>query len=418
VTIGTACDVLRTVGQAESYVAGICFKTGPPELTGVELEWTVHYANDPARPVSREILTHALHPHSPLTLDPLSPETPLPSGNRLTVEPGGQVEISSLPQASLPALRRIVTTDVDHLTRLLKRAGLRIGRTGIDAYRAPHRILSTPRYDAMAEALARQGPDGRIMMCNTAGLQVCLDAGRDTDLAARWGALHEFGPALIALFANSRRHAGRDTGWASARMRTWLGMEPGRTDPVTTAGDPAADDPTAAWAAYVLQASVLCVRQETGPWRVPSRVSFADWINGAITPGPTRDDLDYHITTLFPPIRPRGYFEVRYLDTQPDGEWIAPAAMMTALLAPDAIDAARDLCAPTAGRWRDAARLGLTDPGLARSARGLAELSLGRLTAVDTATSGATDISLTAADRADIHRIIDRRLAGEMERTR
>src|SRR2546430_17737844 len=76
------------------------------------------------------------------------------------------------------------------------------------------------------------------MMCSTAAVQVCLDAGRPERIAARWTALHSVGPVLLALFANSPRHAGVDTGWASTRMRSWLGMEPQRPSPVPGTGGP------------------------------------------------------------------------------------------------------------------------------------------------------------------------------------
>jgi glutamate--cysteine ligase len=341
----------------------------------------------------------------------------MPSGNPLTLEPGGQVEISALPQPSLPALQATVNSDIDFLADLLSRSGLRMGTRGIDPARSPSRVLSTPRYDAMAQALARYSPFGRSMMCSTAGLQVCLDAGRPSEFAERWAALHDIGPALIALFANSRCQAGQDTGWASARMGTWFGMDPKRTAPVAVSGDPIAD-----WVAYVLNAPILCVRRPGAQWLVPTGVSFADWINGAVRPAPTTDDLDYHISTLFPPIRPRGYFEIRYIDTQPEGEWIAPAALITTLLTPGVLDTARDICARTAGRWLDAARLGLADADLAATALALAELALDRLPGT----------GLPAQDRHDIHRIVDRRLAagrpsgeatgdpifGEMERSR
>src|SRR5204863_10204552 len=88
---------LRGLDQAEEYVAGICFKTGPPARTGVELEWTVHHDDDPGRPLDPNLLARALHPHTPSTLDAQADHLPLPGGNVLTVEPGGQVEISTQP---------------------------------------------------------------------------------------------------------------------------------------------------------------------------------------------------------------------------------------------------------------------------------------------------------------------------------
>src|SRR5215475_10400421 len=177
--------------QAEEYVAGICFKTGPPNLLGVELEWTVHHADDLTRPIDTDLLARALHPHAPPTIDPHTEHLPLPHGGVVTVEPGGQVEISSPPHRSLAALHAATTADVAHLTELLARAGLCAGAGGTDAHRPVRRLLHTPRYDAMADALSA---DGHVMMCSTAAVQLSVDAGRSGEVAARWAAVHAVGP--------------------------------------------------------------------------------------------------------------------------------------------------------------------------------------------------------------------------------
>jgi glutamate--cysteine ligase len=388
---------LRGLDQSEEYVAGICFKTGPPARTGIELEWTVHHADDPSRPLNPALLARALHPHTPSTLDPQAHSLPLPSGNALTVEPGGQVEISTQPHGSLAVLHAMVSADIRYLTGLLARAGLRLGYRATDPYRPPRRLLRTPRYDAMAVAFARHGPHGRTMMCSTAALQVCLDAGTPDRVPARWAALHALGPVLVALFANSG-----GTGWASTRMRAWLGMDPARTGPVPDGtGDPALD-----WARYALRAPVLCVRRDGRPWRCPDRVSFADWLGGALGPPPTRADLDYHLSTLFPPVRPRGYVEVRYLDQQPPGRWHEPVAVLAALFADEAaVDAVREACAPAHGRWAEAARFGLRYRPVGSAARAVAALAAARL-----ATTG-----LAQGICDDVTESIDRRLAAGVE---
>ncbi|MEU4427323.1 glutamate-cysteine ligase family protein [Actinoplanes sp. NPDC024001] len=391
--MGSTDRVLKRTGEAIEHISGICFKTGPPRRIGAELEWTTHRADDPAAHLRPDQLATALGEHAPVSLGNPHP-VPLPAGGTVTVEPGGQVEISSAPADSLPALHAAVTADHAALAELLARSGIVLGDRGLDPYRAPRRILDTPRYAAMERAFDSAG---RTMMGGTAGLQVCLDGATPY----RWAALHDWGPALIALFANSRFQAGRDTGWASARMAAWYGIDPRRTAPVPLTGDPAA-----AWARYALDAPLLCVRRDGDRWDVPPGTTFTDWIEaggiehrwsgpsrfggrriGARPRGrprvtepvarpPTVADLDYHLGTLFPPVRPRGYLEVRYLDTQPGQEWIAPVAMLAALLAGDAVtDRARDLAAPSAGRWRSAARLGLADHEVRVSAAGLAELA-------------------------------------------
>lgn len=396
--------VLCEIDQAEGYVASICFKTGPPALVGVELEWTVHHTGDPTRHLDVAVLRDALGPHAPPTLYPDTAHQPLPGGSVITAEPGGQVEISSPPQASLAALHSAVSGDLHYLVDLLARTGLGLGEYGLDAHRPPRHLLRTPRYDAMARAFDRRGPHGRTMMCSTAALQVCLDAGSADRMTERWSAMHALGPVLLATFATSARQAGRDTGWASARMRSWLGMDPARTGPVGGTGDPAL-----AWARYALAAPVLCVRRPEGSWHAPPGVTFADWIAGALPRPPTVDDLAYHLTTLFPPVRPRGYVEVRYLDAQPPEEWLAPVAVLTALLADEAtVDAVLDLCAPAAGRWAESARLGLASPVLARAADVVFDLACRALDRTD----------LVPAVRGEVTELVGRRLAARKEGAR
>lgn len=366
--------VIRDLEQAEGYIASICFKTGPPETVGVELEFTVHDSHDSTVPLDPVALRHALGDHAPPTLRPGGPHRSLDRGGTVTLEPGGQVEISSPPHPDLTALHTAVNADLAQLTGLLARGGLRLGDTGIDPFRPPRIVLHTPRYDAMATSFARRGDDGRVMMGSTAGLQCCLDAGPP----GRWHALHAVGPTFVAAFANSRHHAGHNTGWASARTRTWQGMDPLRTAPV-----PDDDDPTGAWVRYAMTAPLLCVRRRDGPWDAPPDVSFAAWVRGALPRPPTYDDLDYHLSTLFPPVRPRGYLEVRYLDTQPGRGWFAPVALLAALVHDDrTIDRARDLAAPTEGRWAQAARCGLDDPVIARAAPALLDHAARNLDAV------------------------------------
>jgi glutamate--cysteine ligase len=84
---------------------------------------------------------------------------------------------------------------------------------------------------------------------------------------------------------------------------------------------------------------------------------------------------------------------VRYLDTQPPGEWLAPVAVLETLLADSSIVAeAERLAAPAIGRWEAAARCGVADPGIALAARGLLTLAVENLAAGWPARVTVTDI--------------------------
>jgi glutamate--cysteine ligase len=372
--------VLRDEEEVEARIRAICFKTGPPAYVGAELEWTLHHTRAPQAPLDAGTIRRALGPHTPATLDPQITPLPLPAGGQLTAEPGGQLEISTAPATSLAGLHTAVTTDLDHLNSLLAPAELALGEYGIDPHREPGRLLDTPRYAAMERSFDAQGPHGRTMMCSTAGLQVCLDAGTPAQVGTRWATVSALGPVLTAAFANSRWHAGRDTGWASARMATWWGIDPRRSHPIDGAGT----DPTTSWVRYALVAPLLCLRRAGRDWDPPPGLTLRDWVNGALPWRPTLDDLDYHLSTLFPPVRPRGYLEVRYLDTQPGADWIAPVAVLCSLLADEATtQTALDLATPTADRWLPAARAGLADRELRRAAHAVLDLAGRRLDRTD-----------------------------------
>jgi glutamate--cysteine ligase len=394
--------VLRCREEAEVYVASVCFKHGPPRLLGAELEWVVQHSGNPHLPLQAQHLAEALGVHVPHSLVPDSPQTPLPYGSTVTVEPGGQLEISSPPCASLTELIATVEGDTAALTGLLDPAGLVLTGSGSDPHRPSRRVIDIPRYAAMETAFDRIGPMGRAMMCSTASVQVCLDAGTPADMALRWATLHDLGPVLVAAFANSPWLGGQRTGWVSSRMQAWLALDPVRTRPSPVRSDLAADwDPAADWARRVLDTPLLCQRRPWGKWHVPSGVTFADWLSGALPGRPSIADLDYHLTTLFPPVRPQGYLEVRYLDTQPVGQWLVPVAVLAALLADPAVTAAaRDACAPAAGRWWLAAEHGLHDDTLAGAATAVFELACDALPALN----GPAEVQLLVEEITE-HRV-------------
>lgn len=372
-----AAEIVPHREAAEAYVAGICFKIGPPKLVGLELEWLVHDRRQPDLPLSPARLAAALGPHSPPALHdpPTTPAATLPNGSAVTVEPGGQVELSTRPAAGLADCLAAAASDARLLDARLADAGLTTLGAGADPHRAPTRLLDVPRYAEMEAYFDRRSPSGRTMMCSTAAVQPCLDAGQSTgadSFVERWQTLHAAGPALVGMFANSPVLAGGRTGWKSSRQAAWLDIDPARTSPPETAADP-----RAAYARYALQAPLLCIRRDDAPWSAPPGVTFADWLAGAVDTAPTYDDLSYHLSTLFPPVRANGHFEVRYLDAQPGDGWIVPTAVTWAITA---TAAARDRTVaavePVTGRWVDAARDGLADPTLARAARRVAEIAL------------------------------------------
>ena len=302
---------------------------------------------------------------------------PMPRGSSVTLEPGGQIELSTPPAEDVVAAVEALRADRAALRSRLREAGYGAAPLGTDPARPVERVNPGARYLAMEQhfdALGCAG-SGKAMMSGTAALQINLDAGPEAGWETRLERIRALVPMLVALSSTSPYLGGTASGWHSMRQGVWQGIDHGRSDPMPRG------EPTQAWATYALRAPVMLVRDDETMRPVTHRVSFGEWLAGheLFGRGPGLEDLDYHLTTLFPPVRPRGYLELRCVDALPDRWWPAVAAL-TATLVDDAqaSDEAADLCAPVVDRWEGAARHGTRDPAVARAVTGCVELAARR----------------------------------------
>ena len=328
---------------------------------GIELEWLTSYREHGQR----------------LGLDQIqalfADLEPLPAGSHLTAEPGGQLELSSARFDSLDDALAGTATDLFVLDQACAARRIELIALGADPLRPPVRVLEAPRYVAMQTFFDAAGRAGRTMMCNTASIQLNVGLGREADVATRWGLAHAICPTLIACFANSPMQNGGPTGWQSSRLHAWWTLDPSRAAPPCLAGGE-----VDGWVDYALEARVMLVRRNDTTFEpLPRPFTFGQWLTEGHELGwPTLDDFLYHLTTLFPPIRPRGWFEFRVFDALPTPFWNVAAAVTHALLDPAATAAVTAAVAGTEHLWIDAAQLGLGHPGLDRSAQRLFTIAL------------------------------------------
>ncbi|KQQ99272.1 hypothetical protein ASF74_11890 [Arthrobacter sp. Leaf145] len=362
-----------TVAAAEEWIQRTCFSTGPAGRIGLELELLMGRIGDPSlqRPFADDNYRRLFSELRPLDVH----------GN-LTLEPGGQLELSSHPEASL----RDVITSVHGSLKLLREQAADLNAilvgAGVSPHLEPRRITQAPRYAAMEKYFEPWAPAGQTMMCSTASVQINVEAGADdVEIRHRWNLLYSIGPVLAATFANSGWIGGRRSGWKSTRLAAWLALDPART------GVPpfsAAQDPGVSYSRWALDAPLMMIRRDAGEWQAPAGLTFRDWLRLGTAVVPDRppanlEDLKQHLSTLFPHVRPKGYFEIRYIDAQPGCWWAVPAAVVSALIANPAVsDQARGICAGSPD-WEVSARLGLEDPGIASRAVQLMSLAADEL---------------------------------------
>jgi glutamate--cysteine ligase len=218
-----------------------------------------------------------------------------------TFEPGGQLELSPPPRPSVEELLADVALLSRRAAAIAAARGIRLEAVGLNPYHSCGEVplhLPTRRYLAMQRAFDEVGQDGRRMMRLTASLQIAVDLLPGRAGHEQWLVANLAGPPLAAAFANSAVAAGRPAGITGARTRIWQHADLRRTAYDGRHLDLA--DPVGAYAAFAAAAPRL--------------------------PIPAAGRPAYHLSTLFPPVRPRGgYLEVRYLDSQPS--WRIPEAV-------------------------------------------------------------------------------------------
>jgi glutamate--cysteine ligase len=328
----------------------------------------------------------------------------VPIRSSVTVEPGGQVELSGPPAASIAAAVEGMAAESRQVREVMADHGLGVAYVGADPLRPPRRVNPRPRYRAMEQhyRATGRGDAGAIMMNSTAALQVNLQAGPRRGWADRVAQAHRIGPVMLAISANSPWLHGQATGWKSARQRAWGTLDARACGPVpgcATASETAPPaDPAEAWARFAMRAPVAFVQVGADEvMAVGKAVPFEQWARGEVPlagRAPTAGDLDTHLTTLFPPVRLRGYLELRYLDMTAPWWWPAIAAVVSTLMDdPVAADVAAEATEPTARLWTEAARDGLGNPKLASAAARCLAIA---------ATRAPAELGSAVADLADL----------------
>lgn len=302
-------------------------RLGGPEKIGVEVEMlpfeTRSYRfGSPRRAVvdaTLEFLEGFGSAHNiPLIKPGQSVQSPV--NGTLAFEPGGQIEFSSPTRSSPAAIYELVATVVDGIQKTSIQNGVTLRSYGYDPWTKSTDIplqLDAERYRSFFSLFDSIGPWGRAQAINTTSIQVCLDFGDSEQLPVRWRAAQRVSPIATALFAASPFSRGVPTGHRSFRALQWLNLEPSRCGfPSSKSGD-GRRSPAAEYLRFALNARVALIRTEP-EWTLPPKaLRFQDWIEqGFEHRYPDLDDWHYHLTTLWPEVRPQGYLELRSIDNQ------------------------------------------------------------------------------------------------------
>jgi len=313
-------------------------------------------------------------------------------GANVSLEPGGQLELSGAPLVSIHETCDEVNTHLREVRAVADLIG--VGFIGLGA--APiwthdqMPVMPKGRYKLMTDYMGRVGTHGTQMMYRTCTVQVNLDFGSEADMVRKLRVALALQPVATALFANSPFFEGKPNGHRSWRSRIWRDLDPDRTGMLPFVFEDGMGFER--WVDYALDVPMYFVYRD-GRYIDALGQSFRDFLRGDLPalPGemPTLSDWADHLTTIFPEARIKKFIEMRGADGGPWRRLCAlPAFWVGLTYDAAALDAAWDLCrdwdADTRAAWRVAASVdglqarvgGMSMRDLAREAVAVAETGL------------------------------------------
>ncbi len=240
------------------------------------------------------------------------------SGLTVSIEPGGQLELSGRPFADV----HVVAAELDRHIAKCRAIGTELG---VEFLAGGYRPWGTPatspwmpknRYQVMRPFLSARGRLAPDMMAMTASTQASFDFSGERDMAEKLRVSLAIQPAVVALYANSPIVNGADVGWKSYRVAVWEETDPARCGiPAFPFEQGFEDDAYGRYAAWALDVPMIFVRRGRrylDPGGKTFRAFLAEGLEGE---RPTLADWEDHLTTLFPEVRVKGVVEVRGADS-------------------------------------------------------------------------------------------------------
>lgn len=228
----------------------------------------------------------------------------------ITLEPGGQFELSGAPHEDLQDIRDEAREFVQAIDAYAEHEDLHQGAIGFTPFAAIPEIGWVPkgRYVLMRSHLARTGALAHHMMKGTCAVQASYDFSDEEGAARKVQLSTLLGPLTTAMFANSPYKEGRFCGYMTWRGHAWT-----QTDPSRTGFPEAAVDFTfERWIDYLLDVPMMFKQGPNGEWLSTEGQTFRSWL-GSDRP-PTWADWDLHMTSVFPEVRIKKQIEVRGAD--------------------------------------------------------------------------------------------------------
>jgi glutamate--cysteine ligase len=270
-----------------------------------------------------------------------------PGEGAISLEPGGQFELSGAPLETVHEAAREVALHLSLVKALGAPLDIHFLGLGLTPLWSVKDIPAVPksRYGIMTPYMEKVGTLGTTMMYRSATVQTNLDFSDEADMVKKLRVGLALQPVATALFANSPFVDGRDSGYLSFRSHVWLDTDAARTGMLPFAFD--AGMGFERYVDYALDVPMYFVIRHHRYIDTAGK-SFRAFLEGRLPqlPGekPTIVDWENHLSTLFPEVRLKQFLEMRGADMGSAAHVVALPAFWVGLLYDGAaLDAAWDL---------------------------------------------------------------------------
>ncbi len=303
-------------------------------------------------------------------------------GANVSLEPGGQLELSGAPLESIHQTCDEVNQHLTDVKDIADKIG--VGFIGLGA--APiwsHEqmpVMPKGRYKLMTDYMDRVGTMGKVMMYRTCTVQVNLDFASEADMVQKLRVALALQPVANALFANSPFLDGKPNGVKSTRGLVWRNLDDDRTGMLPFVFEEGFGFER--WVQYALDVPMYFVYRD-GKYIDALGMSFRDFLKGELPalPGemPTLSDWADHLTTAFPEARIKKFMEMRGADGGPWRRLCAlPAFWVGLMYDQSSLDAAWDMVKDWDAETREALRVAASEDGLQAQVGGIKMHNLAR----------------------------------------
>ncbi|WP_380054901.1 glutamate--cysteine ligase [Falsihalocynthiibacter sp. SS001] len=289
-------------------------------------------------------------------------------GANVSLEPGGQLELSGAPLETIHETCDEVNTHLREVQEVADKVGVKfIGLGAAPIWKHEDMpVMPKGRYKLMTDYMDRVGSLGKTMMYRTCTVQVNLDFASEADMVQKLRVALALQPVATALFANSPFIDGKPNGHKSWRSRVWRDLDPARTGTLPFVFDDGFG--FEAWVQYVLDVPMYFVYRD-GNYINALGQSFRDFLKGELPalPGekPSLSDWADHLTTVFPEARIKQFLEMRGADGGPWRRLCAlPAFWVGMCYEQSSLDAAWDLAKGWDAETREGLRVAASVDGL------------------------------------------------------